>query len=308
LLIIEARKKEVVDKTLWSQPVSFIRSSLHLALRSLLFFGMMNRATSVAAGLDKSIELPLILDIMCMMANVDKVFSGLRRSILHDLKLHAESEYRRGAEKYVKEGIVLYGVRVQRVRKISAKYYRDIGEHGKDYIFALCGRLLRSQYAEEKTIAFDWAYRLRKQYEPTDFNLFQSWLERYVSNWGACDDFCRHAFGAFIYQHPQFLSNVFEWTSSKNRWLRRGAGVIMIYSLRKGEHLEFSFEIADALLQDSDYLVQNGFGWMLKDASILFADRVLEYVVNNKKRMPRRALRYAIERFSAQQKSKVMDG
>lgn len=82
----------------------------------------------------------------------------------------------------------------------------------------------------------------------------------------------------------------------------------MIYSLRKGEHLDFSFEIADALLQDDDYLVQNGYGWMLKDASILFADRVLKYVVNNKKRMPRRALRYAIERFSAQQKGKVMGG
>jgi 3-methyladenine DNA glycosylase AlkD len=269
----------------------------------------MNRAiTPVAGGLDEPIESPLIMDIMCVMANVDRVFIGLRRSILHDLKLHVEPEYRRGAEKYMKEGIVLYGVRVQRVRKISAEYYREIREHGKDYIFGLCDRLLRSRYAEEKTIAFDWAYRLREQYEPADFNLFQSWLMRYVSNWGACDDFCRHAFGAFIYQHPKSLPNVFEWTSSKNRWLRRGAGVIMIYSLRKGEHLDFSFEIADALLQDDDYLVQNGYGWMLKDASILFADRVLEYVVNNKKRMPRRALRYAIERFSAQQKSKVMDG
>jgi 3-methyladenine DNA glycosylase AlkD len=268
----------------------------------------MNRTEPVAVGLDKSIELPVILDIMCTMAEIDKVFSRLRRSILRDLKLHVEPEYRRGAEKYVKEGIVLYGVRSGNVRKISAKHYREIKKHGKDDIFALCDRLLRSKYAEEKAIAFDWAYRLRKQYEPTDFNIFQSWLQRYVSNWGACDDFCRHAFGAFIYQHPQFLPSILEWTSSKNRWLRRGAGVILIYSLRKGEHLEFAFEIADALLRDNDYLVQNGYGWMLKDASILFADRVLKYVMNNKQRMPRRALRYAIERFSAQQKSRVIYG
>jgi 3-methyladenine DNA glycosylase AlkD len=84
--------------------------------------------------------------------------------------------------------------------------------------------------------------------------------------------------------------------------------VIMIYSLRKGAYLDHALRIADALLLDNDYLVQNGYGWMLKDASILFTDRVFKYVMNNRKRMPRRALRYAIERFSAQQKRGAMYG
>jgi 3-methyladenine DNA glycosylase AlkD len=260
------------------------------------------------SSVDESIELPMILDIMCRMVNSDKVFHELHRSILCDLKLHIEPEYRRGAEKYVKEGIVLYGVRVQTVRKIAGIHYRHITEYGKERVLAFCDRLLISPYAEEKTIAFDWAYRLRSQYEPTDFKLFQSWLKRYVSNWGSCDDFCRHAFGAFIYQFPHFLPDVFEWTASKNRWLRRGAAVIMIYSLRKGAYLDHALRIADALLLDNDYLVQNGYGWMLKDASILFTDRVFKYVMNNRKRMPRRALRYAIERFSAQQKRGAMYG
>lgn len=240
------------------------------------------------------------------MQREEQAFDRVRKAIVCELKQHIEPGYRRGALKYVKEGIVLYGVRVQMVRKISAKYYREISEHDKDYMLDLCDRLVRSQYAEEKIIAFDWAYRLRVQYEPGDFKLFQSWLKRYVSNWGSCDDFCRHAFGAFVYQFPQFLPNVIRWTVSRNRWLRRGAAVIMIYSLRKGEHLDIAFKITDTLLRDNDYLVQNGYGWMLKDASILFPDRVFDYVTRHRVEMPRRALRYAIERFGAQRKKEAM--
>ena len=102
------------------------------------------------------------------------------------------------------------------------------------------------------------------------------------------------------------MPDVFTWTASRNRWLRRGAGVIMIYSLRKGEHLTFALKVADELLRDDDYLIQNGYGWMLKDASILFPDEVYDYVMKNRKTMPRRALRYAIERFDTKRRKRIM--
>lgn len=240
------------------------------------------------------------------MTKKDEPFVVLHRSIVSDLKLQVEPEYRRGAEKYIKEGIILYGVRLGTVRRIAAKHFKTVKGFGTDHVLTLCGKLVRGDYAEEKVIAFDWAYRLRREYTPAHYRLFESWLKQYVGNWGACDDLCRHAFGAFVYGFPRFLPNVYKWTASKNRWLRRGAGVIMIYSLRKGEHLEFAFKIADALLQDEDYLVQNGYGWMLKDASILFPKEVFEYVMSNKEVMPRRAMRYAIERFDAQHRNQVM--
>lgn len=233
-------------------------------------------------------------------------FDRIHKVLVRDLKKHIEPEYRKGAQKYIKEGIVLFGVRLNIVRRISAAYFGKVKASGRSVIFSFCTELSKSEYAEEKTIAFDWAYRLRKQYKPGDFKIFQLWLKKYVSNWGSCDDLCRHAFGAFIYQFPQFLPNVMKWTGSENRWLRRGAAVSMIYSLRRGKHLNVAFRIADALLPDDDYLVQNGYGWMLKDASILFPEKVFGYIMRNKKKMYRRALRYAIERFSVQQKREAM--
>jgi len=231
-----------------------------------------------------------------------------RAAIVRELKKHVDEIYRKGAESYFKEGIFLYGVRANIVRKVAAAFFRKISKENKKTIFRLCEELLRSKYSEEKTIAFAWTHRLQRQYAPRDFRLFESWLKKYVSNWGTCDDFCRHAFGVFVYRYPEFLPNVFAWTGSKNRWLRRGAAVIMIHSLRKGEHLDFAFSVADALMGDEDYLVQNGYGWMLKDASIVFPSQVLSYVVKHNKEMPRRALRYAVERFIPEEKRKAMGG
>jgi 3-methyladenine DNA glycosylase AlkD len=228
------------------------------------------------------------------------------REIRGDLKRQAEKKYREGAERYFQEGITLYGVRSFKVRRTSARYYRLVRNLAKQEIFDLCEALLESGYAEENMIAFDWAYRLRKQYEMRDSRVFEYWLRNYVSNWGSCDDFCRHAFGAFVYQFPDFLDKVMKWTRSRSRWLKRSAGVIMIYSLHKGEHLDVAFRIADMLLDDDDYLIQNGYGWMLKEASIRFSGEVFKYVMAHRKMMPRRALRYAIERYPPEKRRAAM--
>jgi 3-methyladenine DNA glycosylase AlkD len=228
------------------------------------------------------------------------------RRIRSDLKRQAEKTYREGAERYFQGTITLYGVRSFKVRRTSARYYKLVKDLAKREIFDLGGELLQSGYAEENMIAFDWAYRLRKKYETRDFKVFESWLRKYVANWGSCDDFCRHAFGAFVYRYPEFLDKVMKWTRSRNRWLKRGAGVIMIYSLHRGEHLDVAFRIANMLLDDDDYLVQNGYGWMLKEASIRFPGDVFKYVVQHQKMMPRRALRYAIERFPPEKRRVAM--
>jgi 3-methyladenine DNA glycosylase AlkD len=59
-------------------------------------------------------------------------------------------------------------------------------------------------------------------------------------------------------------------------------------------------------LLDDDYLVQNGYGWMLKVVSNSYPDEVFNYVMKHKAEMPRRALRYAIEKLSPGLKKKAM--
>ncbi len=73
------------------------------------------------------------------------------------------------------------------VRNIAKKYFLDIKGMGKQEIFSLCEKLLESDYGEEAFIAFEWAYSLRKEYEPADFQVFERWVKEYVNNWAKCD-------------------------------------------------------------------------------------------------------------------------
>ena len=170
----------------------------------------------------------------------------------------------------------------------------------------LCEELLKSGYIEESVIAFDWAYRIKNQCEKQDFKIFESWFKKYVSNWGRCDDLCAHAFGYYLFQFPEFLPKLEKWAISKNRWQKRASAVCLIYSLRKKKYLKNAFSIANILLEDFDDLVQKGYGWMLKEASGVYLDEVFDFVIKNKKKMPRTALRYTIENMPQKMKKEAM--
>jgi len=172
-----------------------------------------------------------------------------------------------------------------------------VNDSGKNIIFVLCEELFKSGYIEESFIACEWAYRLRREFVPEDFKIFEKWVNEYFGNWATCDTFCNHTVGSFIEMYPQFLSNLKQWAKSENRWLRRGAAVTLIIPAGNGKFLPDIFEIAGILLTDKDDLVQKGYGWMLKSASKQHTQEVFDYVMRNKRIMPRTALRYAIEKM-----------
>jgi 3-methyladenine DNA glycosylase AlkD len=215
-----------------------------------------------------------------------------------DLEQHADAEYRVHAAEYTRRDVDRYiGVKTPTVRKIASKYYKEIKNLGIDAILDLCEELLETRISEHKTIAFQWAFRCRREYQPQHFEVLESWLERYVDSWGSCDDLCTHSLGAFFVEYPELVPRVREWCLSQNRWFRRASAVSLIYGARRGRYLDHMFEVADSLLTDSDDMVQKGCGWMLKVASETYQQEVFEYVIRNKKSMPRTVLRYAIEKM-----------
>jgi 3-methyladenine DNA glycosylase AlkD len=82
--------------------------------------------------------------------------------------------------------------------------------------------------------------------------------------------------------------------------------VSLIVPAKRGKYLDDVFDIADALLEDPDDMVQKGYGWLLKEASRLHQQEVFDYVVKHKARMPRTALRYAIELMPKELKAEAM--
>ncbi len=227
--------------------------------------------------------------------------------IRQDLALNADEKTKSSSTRFFKEKITCYGVKSAFVRKIAKDYFNEIKNEDKKEVFALCEELLRSDYCEEAFIAFDWAYQVRNYYSEDDFFTFERWIENYVNNWAKCDTLCNHSVGSFVEKFPAYIANLKTWTTSDNRWVRRAAAVTLILPARKGNFLKDVFEISDSLLTDKDDLVQKGYGWMLKEASKSHQQEVFEYVMRNKKDMPRTALRYAIEKFPTELRAKAME-
>ena len=234
----------------------------------------------------------------------------MKNSILEQVRLELKNSVDEKtldtAQHFFKEQITAYGVKVPVVNKISSALLFEIRSKSKQEVFDLCEELWRSGMLEESFIACSWSYAICKKFEPSDFEVFERWVQNYVDNWASCDTLCNHTVGEFIEMYPQFLSKLKEWATSENRWMRRAAAVTLIIPARKGLFLNDIFEIAELLLADKDDLVQKGYGWMLKAASQAYQTEVVDFVIKYKTTMPRTALRYAIEKMPQEMKAQAM--
>ena len=113
-----------------------------------------------------------------------------------------------------------------------------------------------------------------------------------------------------IEKYPELIDKLKSWSHSKNMWPRRASAVSFIttigafYATR--HNLKDIFEVAETLLHDKEDLVQKGYGWMLKSASVHNQKEVFKFIMKHKSSMPRTALRYAIEKMPANLKKQAM--
>jgi 3-methyladenine DNA glycosylase AlkD len=193
------------------------------------------------------------------------------------------------------------------IRKLSAKLFSSIKDKTKENVFIVCNDLLKQRNWAMGVIAFDFAYRIKKQYDKSTFEIFENWLEEYVRGWGDCDDFCTHAFGELICQNTKFASKIIKWTKRDEFWMRRASAVVLIPSIYKNKYKETNpIKIADILMKDEHDLVRKGYGWMLKVLSIKEPKLVFEYLLKNKDIMPRVSYRYALEKMDNNKKKFLM--
>ena len=166
------------------------------------------------------------------------------------------------------------------IRKLSGKLYRSLNDHGMEVVFSLCEELLEQHNWESSIIAFDWAYRVRNQYNENTYSVFYDWLKKYVRGWGDCDDF----------------------------WVRRASAVVLIPAILHNDYEAICpYQISNALLTDGHDLVQKGYGWMLKCLSTVDYENVKNYLIDKHSVMPRTAFRYALEKFDAGTRKVLME-
>lgn len=226
--------------------------------------------------------------------------------IQYELKQLANAEFAQSQTRFFKEPIKNYGIRNPEVNHISKQYIKQLVHLSKEEVFELCQALWASGYLEEGFVACHLSFSRHKAFEESDFNLFERWVQRYITNWATCDTFCNHTLGAYFEMFPHQVSLLMGWTGSENRWVRRASAVSLIIPARKGIFLDQSFRIADLLMEDTDDLVQKGYGWLLKVSGEAHQKEVFNYLMEKRDVMPRTAFRYALEKMPKELKDIAM--
>lgn len=122
--------------------------------------------------------------------------------------------------------------------------------------------------------------RFRKADKKQLFIRLVSFLDR-VDNW-AHSDFISSLFGKLAaHLEDDILALMRRWNTSKKSWERRQSVVIISYYLRnKKQSVGFHELVAlvTPLHADTDYFVQKGVGWALRDLGKKYPDEQLAYL------------------------------
>ena len=105
---------------------------------------------------------------------------------------------------------------------------------------------------------------------------------------------------------PDLLPRVAGWTQAENLWVRRASVVALIPLARKGEHLDDAYTNAERLFGYPEDLIHKAIGWLLREAGKADQPRLKAFLLQHGKRLPRTALRYAIERFPEAERKQLL--
>ncbi len=228
-------------------------------------------------------------------------------AVMVDLRAAAEPAYCESALRFVSRSDEhLLGVRTANTRAIAATHFAHLKPLNMADRLRCCDALIETRIFEARIVAFDWAHRSKRLYESKHLRHFYGWLAEYVDDWNDCDDLSTHALGEFFLKFPESAIETSKWARSEKRWVQRAAAVSLILPVRKGLQIDQAFAVADILLKTEDDLLQKAYGWLLKEGTRKFQPQVIEFIMQRKHKMPRTALRYAIEKMPASMRRQAM--
>lgn len=230
------------------------------------------------------------------MPNLVKIRSSLQHAVSFS-KEKSSIFFKTESGQYA-EGDKFMGVTVPALRKIAKVFF--------DASLEEIQKLLQSKINEERLLAL---IILVRQYEKASIvekeKIYQFYLSHlgYVNNWNLVDASAHLILGVHLSdKNRDFL---FILAKSEIVWERRIAMVATWYFIRQHD-LEYTFKIAKILLKDKHDLIHKAVGWMLREAGKKNEKQLRGFLEQYAEKMPRTMLRYAIEKFSIEQRKNYL--
>lgn len=203
------------------------------------------------------------------------------------------------------EGDKFLGVKVPVTREVVKEYWKDTS-------FDDLETCIRSEYHEMRLAALLTLVQIFKhakkdqtlQQRCVDFYLAHT---EFINNWDLVDLSCYELLGNWLLDKDRNL--LYDLSrNGKTIWEQRIGMVSTMQFIRHGE-LDDTYAVAEIFLEKPKPLhdlLQKAVGWLLREASKRDEQRLKDWLSIYCKTMPRTMLRYAIEKFTEEERKKYM--
>jgi 3-methyladenine DNA glycosylase AlkD len=206
-----------------------------------------------------------------------------------------------GEKRYLKSDATFFGVTVPEVRRLTRPISTDFRRRG-DLTGALryARALWAAQVHEPRLAAILIVSACAPCFDDRVWSLGRRWLDD-IDNWALCDGIAPGLLAPFVQRdrprHKSRRREVLRWTQDANLWVRRGALLSTLRSTRYDLEWDFVLAVALNLLDDPEYFVQKGLGWMLRECAHHNPREVITFIQEHRPRMRRSTITNAISRL-----------
>ena len=123
----------------------------------------------------------------------------------------------------------------------------------------------------------------------------------YINNWDLVDITAPHILGDYLYFNPLHRSVLYSLAASENLWEQRIAVISSLGMVRLRE-FDDALRLCEQLLFHPHDLMHKAVGWTLREIGKKERSLLTDFLDRYADRMPRTALRYAIEHFDEEER------
>ncbi len=198
------------------------------------------------------------------------------------------------------EGDVFVGVSVPNARAVARKYW--------DFPISQVNHLLHSGIHEHRLTALLILVDKFTKADPAgqeEIVRFYLGNLKHVNNWDLVDLSADKILGAYLFDKDRTI--LYELSDSGNLWSHRVSIMSTFFFIRKGQ-FDDTFRLAERMLNHTHDLIHKAVGWMLRETGKREKKAEERFLKKHYKVMPRTMLRYAIEKFSPEERARYLKG
>jgi 3-methyladenine DNA glycosylase AlkD len=184
---------------------------------------------------------------------------------------------------------------------------RDIVKRCPKLPFDEIQLLINSKFHEARLAGFLFLVKqFKKAGKEEQKEIFDFYLKNAskANNWDLVDVTCRDVIGSYLLD-KEGRGVLYQLADSDNLWEQRIA-IVSTWTFIKHRQFDDTLAIAEKLLGHKHDLIHKAVGWMLREVGKKDKTVLIDFLEKHAQKIPRTALRYAIEHFPPEERMYFM--